>query len=84
MKTHWLQYRGTRYPISTGRALLGRSPSCLIVLGARRVSREHAEVRVHRGRLEIRDLKSRNGTRVNGRLVLGCFPLGDGDILELP
>ncbi|MGH7736717.1 MAG: FHA domain-containing protein [Candidatus Tyrphobacter sp.] len=35
----------------------------------RYVSRKHAQLRVEEERLLLRDLKSRNGTRVNGKSV---------------
>ena len=49
---------------------LGRDASNDVVLADPNVSRFHAEVaRLQDGRVAIRDLASRNGTRVNGELV---------------
>jgi ABC-type multidrug transport system ATPase subunit/ABC-type multidrug transport system permease subunit len=49
---------------------LGRDPSNDVILQDPNVSRFHAEVaRLSGGRVAIRDLASRNGTRINGELV---------------
>ncbi len=79
----WLKHSGTRFPIHRGRCKLGRSPHCFVVLPARRVSREHAEVWVKRGELLIRDLGSRNGTHVNGRQIHDAYTLREGDVIEI-
>lgn len=50
--------------------LLGRSPSASIRLSDPSVSAEHAELSVEDGGLRIRDLKSKNGTTLNGRRLL--------------
>jgi hypothetical protein len=51
------------------RALLGRSSSCHVQLDDRTVSAEHAVIAYVRGRWSIRDLGSRNGTRVDRVLL---------------
>jgi pSer/pThr/pTyr-binding forkhead associated (FHA) protein len=48
---------------------LGRSPHCDYVVDDRTVSARHAELRRTPDGWELRDLGSRNGTRVNGWLV---------------
>jgi hypothetical protein len=48
------------------RALIGRSSSCHVRLEDRTVSAEHAVLAFLRGKWSIRDLGSRNGTRVDG------------------
>lgn len=48
---------------------IGRSSKCCYVLGHRSVSRVHAEMEVHEKSLHLKDLKSRNGTFVNGDKV---------------
>ncbi len=54
---------------SGGRMSLGRDPGNDVVLDDPNVSRFHAEVIPVDGAFEIVDLGSRNGTRVEGRLV---------------
>ena len=51
------------------RALIGRSSSCHVRLEDRTVSAEHAVLAYVRGRWSLRDLGSRNGTRVDGTLL---------------
>lgn len=83
MVVYWLRHRGTAYPVHRGDCILGRSPHCFIVLSAEQVSREHAVVRLVDQGLEIEDLSSRNGTRVNGRPVEGRKRLDAGDAIEI-
>jgi predicted component of type VI protein secretion system len=49
--------------------LIGRHPDCDIRINLPEVSRRHCCVALAYDRLMIRDLGSRNGVRVNGRLV---------------
>ncbi|MBL8684313.1 MAG: FHA domain-containing protein [Myxococcales bacterium] len=51
------------------RSLIGRSSSCHVRLEDRTVSAEHAVLAYVRGRWSVRDLGSRNGTRVDGALL---------------
>jgi pSer/pThr/pTyr-binding forkhead associated (FHA) protein len=61
---------------------LGRSPECDYVVDDRTVSARHAELRRTASGWVLRDLGSRNGTRVNGWLVREQ-PLSDGDEIAL-
>ena len=65
------------------RALLGRHPECDVVLDQGAVSRQHAQILLVDGEYFIEDLKSRNGTLVNGQLVEGRQALPDGDELKI-
>lgn len=61
---------GEAFPIpAEGRAVLGRAPSCDIVLPGNHVSRQHAELFFNQGRLHVKDLGSANGTYVNRKRV---------------
>lgn len=51
------------------RVLLGRASDVPLQLGHPAVSRRHAELRFSDGMFIVRDLGSRAGTRVNGRLI---------------
>ena len=62
--------------------VLGRHPSCDVVLDDPFVSRVHARLRFHDGVWTIRDLESSNGTKVNGVRVGRCA-LRPGDRLAL-
>src|SRR5438067_6124907 len=60
----------TRMPLSERRLLIGRSATAQVRLDGPLISRNHAEIfRDPFGRWWVRDLNSRNGTRVNGALV---------------
>jgi serine phosphatase RsbU (regulator of sigma subunit) len=56
-----------RWDLAEGRHSLGRGPENTIQVADRSVSRLHAEIVVGGGRIEVRDLGSRNGTWINGR-----------------
>jgi FHA domain-containing protein/uncharacterized protein DUF1707 len=58
---------------------LGRSRDCDCVLAEPSVSRRHAELRREDGRWLLRDLGSRNGTRVNGVRLLDTMEVCPGD-----
>jgi len=66
-------------------AILGRATTCAVRFHAdhdREVSKRHAEIVRKDGRHLLRDLASRNGTYVNGRLVREVF-LRQGDVVRL-
>ena len=55
------------YSFESGEVVIGRSPECQIVLRDFGISRTHAKVVVAEdGNCRIVDLKSKNGTQVNG------------------
>jgi pSer/pThr/pTyr-binding forkhead associated (FHA) protein len=64
------------------RVRFGRLPECEVPLESVGVSREHAELVRERGGWRIRDLGSRNGTRVNGALVQDA-DVSEGDEVAL-
>ena len=71
------------YAFASGEVVIGRSPECQIVLGDYGISRNHAKVLVGEdGSARILDLKSKNGTQVNGVQVVEA-PLRDGDRILL-
>jgi hypothetical protein len=61
---------------------IGRDDDNALVVVDPLLSRHHARIVRRNGRLVLGDLASRNGTRVNGRLVLEAV-LGPGDRVEL-
>jgi len=71
--------KGEKIPILADRTVLGRHPSCDIVIPDSSVSRHHAAFIRDGERVLIEDLRSRNGTLVNGRRVAGQRPLSDRD-----
>jgi predicted component of type VI protein secretion system len=75
--------RGRRYPLDPERAFsIGRSPSTDLQVDDPNVSRVHCRIQFHERRWEIQDLKSSNGTFVNGHRV-ERQPLAFGDRIRL-
>ncbi len=71
------------YDFASGEVVIGRSPECQIVLRDFGISRTHAKVVVAEdGTARILDLKSKNGTQVNGVPIVEA-PLRDGDRILL-
>ena len=62
--------------------VIGRAPTCDLVVNDTSVSRRHAQLSVTDGACTVTDLGSRNGTYVNGEQVDEA-PLNDGDRLVL-
>jgi hypothetical protein len=66
--------------------MFGRLPDCDVVLEDGSVSKQHAELHWHEAerRCTVKDLGSRNGTFLNGTLVMKReATLKDGDILSV-
>lgn len=64
--------------LKMGKNLIGRAPQCDIKLVSPGVSKEHTEVAVFKEKIVITDLKSSNGTYLNGiRIQNGIMRLGD-------
>ncbi len=57
---------GRRYELRDGRYVLGRHPECQILIDVGAVSRQHCVISVEGNACYAEDLKSRNGTFVNG------------------
>ena len=72
-----------RTAIECPRFVIGKKAPCHLVLDRVNISREHCELTASDGGHVIRDLKSRNGTYVNGTKVDGEVPLPDGSVIQL-
>lgn len=70
------------YPIKSDITLIGRRLTNHLVLEDRRVSRTHAQIRVHNNQFMIVDLNSTGGTYVNGEPVSQCM-LFTGDEISI-
>ncbi len=66
-----------------GAILIGRGAEADLRIASESASRRHARVSVVEGEIEVTDLDSHNGTRVNGETIVGARPLGSGDILAI-
>ena len=75
--------QGTRYELDQAVTVLGRHPECNVILDAGAVSRQHARITRRGDELLLEDLKSRNGTFLNGHMISGLTALSDGDMLRI-
>jgi FHA domain/DUF1707 SHOCT-like domain len=69
--------------IDGARVVVGRAPDCDCVVPEDCASRRHAEIWRESGRWFVRDLGSRNGTRLNGMRVAGPVEIRAGDRVSL-
>jgi hypothetical protein len=84
----WLELVGpdgksSRVPIGERPLFLGRDPTNDVALTDDTVSNRHASLFVRDGRVWLEDLKSTNGTKVNGKRVADPVELKPGDDIEL-
>src|SRR5687767_14142851 len=70
------------YTFTSGEVVIGRSPECQVVLKDFGISRNHAKIVVDDDGVRIMDLKSKNGTQVNGVPIVEA-PHSDGDRILL-
>ncbi|MBC7291144.1 MAG: FHA domain-containing protein [Actinotalea sp.] len=70
--------RGTTLPLGTSAILIGRAPSCTLVLDDDYSSSRHARVYPEGGQWFVEDLGSTNGTYVDRRRVDGPTPVRPG------
>jgi pSer/pThr/pTyr-binding forkhead associated (FHA) protein len=78
-----LRYRRQELMLAIGSYLLGRDPSCHVVIDRPLVSRRHARITVEGHRVTVEDLGSLNGVFVNGARVTGLRDLFDGDWITI-
>src|SRR5450432_410034 len=70
------------YPLpDRGQAVVGRAADADIRIDSAAVSRKHARVFVEDDNVQVIDLGSQNGTRVNGERLMGKRALSGGDIV---
>lgn len=74
---------GELLPVEEERVLLGRHPNCQVVFDNGAISRHHAQILESHGSYYIEDLRSRNGTFLNGEPLDGRTELKDGDQIRI-
>ncbi|MFN8532889.1 MAG: FHA domain-containing protein [Dehalococcoidia bacterium] len=62
---------------------IGRAPDNDLVLEAKPISRYHASIEVDRSGIRVQDLRSTNGTRVNGRKIAAAVTLAPDDEITI-
>jgi RNA polymerase subunit RPABC4/transcription elongation factor Spt4 len=63
--------------------VIGRSPECQITIEDPLISRRHARILIQDEAATVHDLGSRNGVRVNGRVIKGDQVLREGDRIRI-
>lgn len=71
------------YSISKVCTLIGRDPSCDVVLDDKHVSRKHARIIFSGSSFELSDVGSTNGVFLNGNIVSSSVVLKDGDRINI-
>jgi pSer/pThr/pTyr-binding forkhead associated (FHA) protein len=76
---------GDYYPLGKRVTIVGRDEAASVQILDDRISRKHLQVRwdANEQRYHLIDMKSSNGTFIQGRQVSDDVPLEDGDIIEL-
>src|SRR5262245_34011163 len=70
-------------PFDRDEMTIGRREDNLFHLPDRNVSRRHARLFQRNGAVLLEDLRSANGTLVNGVRITEAVPLGDGDLVRI-
>ena len=78
-------HSGKEIPVSAKQFVVGRSEDCQLRPKTESVSRKHCAILIKEGRAIIQDLKSRNGTFVNGKQLPEnkAKVLKNGDVLRI-
>ncbi|HYT31900.1 MAG TPA: FHA domain-containing protein, partial [Thermoanaerobaculia bacterium] len=77
-----LEGKTERFAVGLGDHDVGRLPQCPIYIQGPQISRRHAVLRVTAGAVVIEDLRSANGTFVNGKKITGQHPLANDDHVQ--
>lgn len=74
---------GTQVPLATSAILIGRSPSCTLVLDDDYSSSRHARIFLRSDTWFVEDLGSTNGTFIGAERVLAPMPLSLGSTVRV-
>ena len=69
--------------MSAGSNVVGRDADCNVRIDSVTISRRHAQIVLTNGEATVEDLRSKNGTHVNGSRVTQPVALRDGDQIEV-
>jgi len=73
---------GAVHPLD-GEVVVGRAPACTVVLDDGFASQRHARFLVRDGVVYVEDLRSTNGTLLDGRPVQGAVPVAPGSRVQI-
>lgn len=74
---------GREIAVAVPRFIIGRGETAHLRPASDLVSREHSAIEIKDGNVTITDLKSRNGTFVNGEKIAGTVTLTSGDSVRI-
>ncbi len=72
--THFTTHEGSKL-------IIGRSPDADVVIDNTAISRHHTSIELRDGRHYLADLKSTNGTTVNGKKISSKVPITEKDVV---
>ena len=75
---HWVNAADQKFTLHAGDNVIGRGHGSDVLLDLSTVSREHARVRISGSQALLEDLKSKNGTTIEGKRVTRPVLLKDG------
>ena len=79
-----LRYFRQVIPLDIDCFVIGRESDCHLAIPSWKVSKRHAQLRLQNGQWSIEDLRSRNGTWVNGQRIGSPTPLSHNDEIRVP
>lgn len=74
---------GRAFTLDRPATILGKEPSCDIVLSDKTISKRHARITRERDGLYLSDLNSLNGTHLNGKRITAALKLQNGDSIRI-
>ena len=78
-----LRFHLQEVDLSGDEVVVGRGSSCHMTIDDPMLSRRHMRIDLSADEPTIEDLRSRNGTQLNGRPLNGCATLRDGDRIRI-
>lgn len=79
--THLILVGKQEFALFEGDNTVGRDPKATVRIVSTSVSRRHATITVDGDEASVVDLDSKNGTKVDGKLVTELTPLRDGSVV---
>jgi len=77
-----LDYGDEQLQFSTPEIIIGRDQACDLTIQDKAVSAQHTRLSYHHGQWWVEDLKSRNGTFINEKLVAEAIVIALGDKIK--
>lgn len=71
------------FPLPSSVTVIGRRHDCDLRVPLMSISKKHCQLYLAGGKLKIRDLGSRNGTKLNGKSVKQGTALSPGDTIKI-